>query len=58
MAYRVDVSTLQASSVDIINTIRQNASEQYQSQVPAPRQAKSPRWAKYSWAIQAWQTSS
>ncbi len=35
MAYRVDVSTLQASSVDIINTIRQNASEQYQSQVPA-----------------------
>lgn len=35
MAYRVDVTTLQSSSIDIINTIRQNASEQYQSQVPA-----------------------
>lgn len=34
MAKRVSVSTLNASTVDIINTIRQNASYQYQQNVP------------------------
>lgn len=34
MAKRISVSTLNASTVDIINTIRQNASYQYQQNVP------------------------
>ena len=34
MAHRVGISTLNASSIDIINTIRQNASAEYQSLVP------------------------
>lgn len=35
MPRRIAVSTLNASTIDIINTIRANASAQYQSQVPA-----------------------
>ena len=35
MAKRVAISTLNASTIDILNTIRQNASAQYQSLVPA-----------------------
>lgn len=35
MPRRVAVSTLNASTVDIINTIRANASQEYQSSVPA-----------------------
>lgn len=34
MAKRIAVNTLQASTIDIINTIRANASEEYQSLVP------------------------
>lgn len=34
MAKRVAVSTLNASTIDILNTIRQNASYEYQSQIP------------------------
>ena len=34
MPKRVAVTTLQASTIDILNTIRANASAQYQSQVP------------------------
>ena len=34
MARRIAVSNLQASTIDILNTIRANASYQYQSQVP------------------------
>lgn len=34
MARRIAISTLNASTVDILNTIRQNASYQYQSLVP------------------------
>lgn len=35
MAKRVAISTLNARSIDIINTIRQNASYQYQQTIPA-----------------------
>lgn len=34
MAKRIAVSTLQASTIDILNTIRQNAGYEYQSMVP------------------------
>lgn len=34
MAHRIDVTTLQASTKDILNTIRMNASQEYQSLVP------------------------
>jgi len=34
MATKIDVSTLQASTMDIINTIRMNANTEYQSLVP------------------------
>lgn len=34
MAHRIDLSTLQATSMDIINTIRMNANPEYQSLVP------------------------
>ena len=34
MAKRIAISTLNASTVDIINTIRANASYEYQSLVP------------------------
>ena len=34
MAKRIAVSTLNASTIDILNTIRENASYQYQSLVP------------------------
>ena len=39
MAYRVAVNTLNASTIDILNTIRANASAEYQSLVPAITQA-------------------
>lgn len=39
MAKRIAVSTLNASTIDILNTIRQNASYEYQSQVPAVTKA-------------------
>lgn len=39
MAHRVAVSTLNASTVDILNVIRQNASLAYQNSVPAITQA-------------------
>lgn len=39
MARRIAISTLNASTVDIINTIRQNASYQYQSLVPVVEQS-------------------
>lgn len=39
MAKRIAVNTLQASTIDIINTIRANASEEYQSLVPEIAQA-------------------
>lgn len=39
MPKRIAVSTLNASTVEIINTIRQNASPQYQSLVPAVEEA-------------------
>lgn len=39
MAHRVAVSTLNASTVDILNVIRQNASLAYQNQVPVITQA-------------------
>lgn len=39
MAHRIAVSTLNASTVDIINTIRANASAEYQSLVPTISQA-------------------
>lgn len=39
MAYRVAVSTLNASTIDILNTIRANASSEYQSLVPSITQA-------------------
>ena len=35
MPKRIAVNTLQASTIDILNTIRANASAQYQAQVPA-----------------------
>lgn len=35
MAHRIAVSTLNASTIDILNTIRDNASLAYQNQVPA-----------------------
>ena len=35
MARRVAVNTLNASTIDILNTIRANASYEYQSSVPA-----------------------
>lgn len=35
MAKRVAISNLNASTIDILNTIRQNASYEYQNQVPA-----------------------
>ena len=35
MAKRVAISTLNGRTIDILNTIRQNASAQYQSLVPA-----------------------
>ena len=34
MAKRISISTLNASTIDILNTIRQNASYQYQQNVP------------------------
>lgn len=40
MARRIAVSTLQASTIDILNTIRQNASTEYQSMVPEIKVAK------------------
>lgn len=39
MARRIAVSTLNASTIDILNVIRQNASTQYQSNVPEIAQA-------------------
>ena len=39
MAHRIAVSTLNASTVDILNVIRQNASLAYQNSVPAITQA-------------------
>lgn len=39
MAYRVAQSTLQASTIDILNVIRQNASYDYQQNVPVVAQA-------------------
>lgn len=39
MAHRIAVSTLNASTVDILNVIRQNASLAYQNSVPAISQA-------------------
>lgn len=39
MAKRVALSTLNASTIDILNVIRQNASYDYQSNVPAVEQA-------------------
>ena len=39
MAKRVAVSTLQASTIDILNVIRQNASYDYQQNVPAVTKA-------------------
>ena len=39
MAHRIAVSTLNASTVDILNVIRQNASLAYQNNVPAITQA-------------------
>ena len=35
MAKRIAVSTLNASTIDILNTIRANASAEYQDNVPA-----------------------
>lgn len=40
MPKRIAVSTLNASTIDILNTIRANASEQYQSLVPSVTQEK------------------
>lgn len=40
MPKRVEVSTLNASTIDILNTIRQNASYEYQSQVPIVTKAQ------------------
>lgn len=40
MARRISKTTLQASTIDILNTIRQNASPLYQSQVPVVTQSK------------------
>ena len=39
MAKRVALSTLNASTIDILNVIRQNASYDYQSNVPAVEKA-------------------
>lgn len=39
MARKIAVSTLNASTIDILNVIRQNASLEYQSQVPVVDQA-------------------
>ena len=39
MAHRIAVSTLNASTVDILNVIRENASLAYQSSVPKIKQA-------------------
>ena len=39
MAHRIAVSTLNASTIDILNVIRQNASLAYQNQVPVITQA-------------------
>ena len=40
MAKRVAVTNLNASTIDILNTIRMNASYEYQSLVPAVTQAE------------------
>lgn len=40
MAYRIAESTLNASTIDILNVIRQNASYDYQSNVPVVTQAE------------------
>ena len=39
MAKRIAVSTLNASTIDILNTIRANASEEYQGSVPVVTRA-------------------
>lgn len=39
MARRIEYSTLNASSIDIINVIRQNASQEYQDKVPKVEKA-------------------
>lgn len=40
MSRRISATTLQASTIDILNTIRQNASAAYQANVPSVTQAK------------------
>ena len=58
MAKRISISTLNASTIDILNTIRQNASYQYQQNVPEiDVEMISLKWVKFCMVTLHWQTS-
>ena len=55
MPKRIAVTTLNASTIDILNTIRQNANYEYQSLVPEISSVH--EIPKVSMVILRWQTS-